>query len=66
MATTTKPQEITVGDWTWAEEEEGGGDPALRHHDVEFWAGSNVTATGLRQAALDLMKLASQVASRTP
>jgi hypothetical protein len=61
----TTAQELTVGDWTWAEEEEGGGEPALRHHDVEFWAGRNVDAAGLRKAALDLMKLAAAVADRS-
>jgi hypothetical protein len=58
------PAEITVGEWTWAEEEEGGGDPALRHHGLEFWAGADVDAAGLRRAALDLIKLANAVANR--
>jgi hypothetical protein len=59
--------EITVGDWTWSTETDGGeeGEAGLSHHGLEFWAGFDVTAAGLRQAALDLMKLAAAVAAAT-
>jgi hypothetical protein len=57
--------EITVGDWTWSTETDGGeeGEAGLSHHGLEFWAGFDVTAAGLRQAALYLMKLAAAVAA---
>jgi hypothetical protein len=61
MTTSTFP-EITVGPWTWGEEE-GGGDPALRYRGTEIRAGAHLTAAELRLAALDLMKLAAAVAA---
>jgi hypothetical protein len=61
----TAPAEITVGKWTWREESEDGGDNGLvcEESGIEFFAG-DIDAAWLREAALDLMKLASAVAQR--
>jgi len=53
---TTIP-EITVGDWTFKGD---GGQPALFNHGVVVF---NPNSAYLRQAALDLMKLAEAVAA---
>jgi hypothetical protein len=53
---------IKVGKWTFAPED-GRGEPALSYDGFEFRAGDGLDAKELRQAALDLMKLAAAVAA---
>jgi hypothetical protein len=56
--------EIKAGDWTWAAEEgDPNGEPALSYDDYEFTAGTWLTPAALRQAALDLARLANAVAA---
>jgi hypothetical protein len=61
--TTTPPVTISVGIWTWTTEEGlPDGDPALWGNGIEFLVSQDLDAAFLRQAALDLSKLANLVA----
>jgi hypothetical protein len=64
QATKTAVPVIKVGEWTWqGEYGNPRGDPALAYGQVEFAAGEGLGSALLRQAALDLMKLANAVAA---